>query len=804
MSGGKMTPGKTPVFVPKTTLQKLKLKGIFSVDNTIRKQAGKALLQNRQHNKFLANIIETSSQPFAVAYSDGRFSLINGAFERLTGYSADELAHIGWLTGLTPLEWQEIERQKLEELNQTGLPVHYEKEYMRKDGSRVPVELLVHRVNDAKGNPYYYSFITDITERKQTEQALRTSEEKLRLFFEHTPAAIAMFDREMRYIHASRRWLKDYGLGDRNIIGHSHYDVFPEISERWKQIHKRCLAGAVERRDEDLFPRQDGTTDWVSWEVLPWYESSSAIGGIIMATEVISFKKRAVDALRESEEKFRALFEQAGDNVFILDPTPVGGPVILDANQSACRMHGFTHEELVGKPISTLDDEENKLLVAERTARILTGERVIFETVHNRKDGSRFPVEVCAMRVDLAERPPLVFTIERDITERKQTEERLRKLTQRLNYHIENSPLGVIEFGADMRLIRWSGAAERIFGWKAEEVLGKRLEDFRWVYEEDKAQVDEVSSELQEGKNLRRFSANRNYRKDGSVAWCEWYNSSFLDESSNLRSILSLVLDVTDRKRLEDSLQQNRVMLESRVEERTAELREKDRLLLQQNRLAAMGEMINNIAHQWRQPLNALGLNIQRLLLFYNMGNFDKDFLQTSTEDAMKMILHMSQTIDDFRNFFKSDKDKIDFSVNQAVQQTVKLVEDSFKNNHIQIINQASDEIFANGYPNEFSQAILNIMQNARDALVEQKVSEGLVTVKVSVENSRAIVKISDNAGGIPKEIIDKIFDPYFSTKGVHGTGIGLYMSKNIIENNMGGKIAVRNIPGGAEFRIEI
>ena len=150
-----------------------------------------------------------------------------------------------------------------------------------------------------------------------------------------------------------------------------------------------------------------------------------------------------------------------------------------------------------------------------------------------------------------------VQTVMRDITERLGAEAEIRELSQRLTYHMEHSPLAVIEWGPDMRLTRWSGEAERMFGWQAQEVLGKRIEDFRWVYTEDTAHVEEVSQELQDGTNPRRFSANRNYRKDGSVIDCEWYNSSLLDDSGRLQSILSLVLDVSERKRAVEALRES-------------------------------------------------------------------------------------------------------------------------------------------------------------------------------------------------------------------------------------------------------
>jgi sensor domain CHASE-containing protein len=245
--------------------------------------------------------------------------------------------------------------------------------------------------------------------------------------------------------------------------------------------------------------------------------------------------------------------------------------------------------------------------------------------------------------------------------------------------------------------------------------------------------------------------------------------------------------------------------LEQRVMERTAELREKDRILLLQSRQAAMGEMIGNIAHQWRQPLSSLGCIIQSLPLMHEEGGLDLRSLEAVTEKCMGIILHMSQTIDDFRNYFKPDKEKSLFDVFQAVSRTVSFIEDSFKSLGIAIEVHADNSPVVNGYPNEYSQVLLNILINARDAFSERNTGEPKVTITITGENGRSVVTIADNAGGIPGNVIDKIFEPYFTTKGPDkGTGVGLFMSKGIIERNMGGRITVRTTEQGAEFRIEV
>lgn len=288
------------------------------------------------------------------------------------------------------------------------------------------------------------------------------------------------------------------------------------------------------------------------------------------------------------------------------------------------------------------------------------------------------------------------------------------------------------------------------------------------------------------------------------VTYWDWTLTPVKGPADEVTGLVYSLYETTARKRAEDELQQMNAFLEHRVQERTEELRQKDFLLMQQNRQAAMGEMINNIAHQWRQPLNGLGLQIQQLELFYEAGQFSKSILQQSVSGAMSLIKHMSSTIDDFRNFFRADKERVEFEVHTVITDAVKLVEASFNKHRIRVIIDCIDHPVIIGFPNEYAQVILNLLGNARDALIQLPNIDGCILVTVRQEHGGSVVTVSDNGGGIAEDIMAKIFDPHFTTKGPQGTGIGLFMAKTIVERNMHGSLSVTNAGNGAEFRIQV
>lgn len=253
-------------------------------------------------------------------------------------------------------------------------------------------------------------------------------------------------------------------------------------------------------------------------------------------------------------------------------------------------------------------------------------------------------------------------------------------------------------------------------------------------------------------------------------------------------------------------LNQLNLDLDKRVQEEVSKQSQQEKLLIQQSRFAAMGEMIGNIAHQWRQPLNAMGLVIQNLEVAYEMEMIDEKYINRVISKSNRLLDSMSKTIDDFRNFFKPNKKEEIFSIKSSLDVSMDIIKTTLDNNMINITENIDESLTIKGFPSEFSQVILNLLGNAKDALVENNDSNNrIININVFKDKKDVLFEISDNAGGIPLNIIDDIFDPYFTTKEEgKGTGIGLYMSKMIVENNMDGSLQVKNENAGATFFIRI
>jgi signal transduction histidine kinase len=248
-----------------------------------------------------------------------------------------------------------------------------------------------------------------------------------------------------------------------------------------------------------------------------------------------------------------------------------------------------------------------------------------------------------------------------------------------------------------------------------------------------------------------------------------------------------------------------RLKLENSVKDEEEKNRQKDKMLLQSSKLAIMGEMISMIAHQWKQPLASQRAILGSIKLKRRLGKLDNTHLEDSLELLDNLAVHMNSTIMDFSNFFKPNKDKKTFFIDTIINDSLSLLSNTMKLNSIEIDIKVQDNFKLHTFDGELKQVLLNIINNAKDALVENNINtQKIITISIFVKDNRGFIQVDDNAGGISDDIIDKIFEPYFSTKSKNGTGLGLYMSKVIVDEHLNGVLSVQNSDIGARFIIEL
>ncbi|HUW50525.1 MAG TPA: PAS domain S-box protein [Sulfuricella sp.] len=529
-------------------------------------------------------------------------------------------------------------------------------------------------------------------------------------------------------------------------------------------------------------------------DVLPAIHAFNDMAGKIEG--LLGSQQERENILKESEGRLHDITSSLGVGVCMLDRDCR----LNFMNPEAERLLGWSEAELFGKYMhlllhrrpgeveTTLDDcPIRRTNLAGKTYRSA-------DEIFVRRDGSTFFVSLVSapiLKNGVVTGSVMAFF---DITERRQAEEKLRKFSRALEQSANSVVIADLEGTIEYVNPRFCDAT----GYTMEEVIGQNpriLKSGETSHEE----YQQIWNTITAGDVWRGEFHNR--RKDGSLFWESASIAPIRNEKGQITHFVAVKEDITRRKEAEEQMKRLNETLEQRVHEEVACNREKDHMLIRQSRLAAMGEMIGNIAHQWRQPLNALGLLLANIKDAYAYNELDEVYLNESVARGRLYIDKMSTTIDDFRNFFKPNREKMPFSLAGTIRDALSVVEASFNSSNIVVTLNAEQDATTLGFPNEYAQVVLNILGNARDAIRDRGVQNGRIQIAVSRNETTAYVAIRDNGGGIPDEILEKIFDPYFTTR-ESGTGIGLYMSKMIIENNMNGRIEARNVVEGAEFRI--
>ncbi|HIK14668.1 MAG TPA: PAS domain S-box protein [Leptolyngbyaceae cyanobacterium M33_DOE_097] len=489
----------------------------------------------------------------------GQCVYVNDRWSEMNGKPAAAAMGSQWLETIHPDDRERINVEATEWVQtcRAGELYRNEARILRPDGSTIWFFCQMLPETDADGTiTGYIGTLTDISDRKQAEVALQENEATLKLFVKHAPIGIAMLDTNLNYVLASQCWVDNYKLDSiEAILGRSHYEIFPEIPEHWRQIHQKCLAGATEQCEAELFLREDGSTMWIRWEIRPWFTVKQKIGGIFIVSEDITERKQAEIKLRESEERYRALMEGASDAILIAD---LEGN-LLSGNRTAEKLLGYSRAEISQLTVDQIHpppDLDRHITLFSNI--FYTRSEQLLNTTVLHKDGTIIPVDITASLIEVGGKS-IVLGSFRDITERKAAELALRDSEARFRNYFEQALVGMAITSPTQKLIEVNDKLCEILGYSREH-----LTQLNWdalTHPDDLivnlANFEQVLSGQRDGYAMdKRF-----IRKDGEIIYASIAVRCLRKADSSVDYFIVLIQDITARKQAEKQLRESEASL---------------------------------------------------------------------------------------------------------------------------------------------------------------------------------------------------------------------------------------------------
>jgi len=597
---------------------------------------------------------------------------------------------------------------------------------------------------------------------RRVQAIAREKDDLLRLFLEHVPAAIAMLDREMRYLAASSRWMSDYNLGDRDLFGVSHYEVFPEVKPEWREMHQRCLQGEVARPGEERFERADGSVQWIRGEIHPWRDHSGEVGGIIMFTEVITEQKEAQLALRESQERLQDFLENAGD---LIQNVSLEGR-FLYANRAFRETLGYELEDLKGLSFFDVVRADLRAACLGLFARVVTKQTFGHLTTTLVGKGGR-EVEVEGSLHGRFEHGRVAdsWCIFRDVTERNRAQRALQLSEERYKDLVENASDIIYTHTPDGTMTSANAAVLRAYGYTLDELLGLNIASL----------VDPASLEVAR-ESIRRKTVGFTERsepyelltraKDGREIWLE-ISTRIVKEAGVPVAIHGIGRDVTERKKAEE------------------ERRHVERL---------KAEFVTMVTHELRTPLTSVKISLGMLAdgMAGELPGRARDVVKVADRNVGRLV-HL---INDIMALERLDAGRLEMQLEPVpVQEIIDLSLESVRAvaaaEGIGFEEPETQTAMVMGDRDRLVQVMVNLLGNA----VKFSPVGGHVRIAVTEEPGWVELNVTDSGRGIPTGQERVVFEPFrqltaSDAREKGGTGLGLAICKAIVEQH-GGAIGV-------------
>ncbi|WP_083477116.1 PAS domain S-box protein [Lacinutrix algicola] len=522
----------------------------MAIDVTEKKKAEQKLINSEKLFKRL-----TSNAPVGIYQTDkdGVCNYVNEEWMKYSELTFQESLGLGWSTAIHPEDKVRV-LSEWEQVVSSGGDLISDFRLLSKKGNTKWVSAKTTSLYNHNNELYgYIGTIVDVTERKKAEEKLINSEQLFRGLASNAPVGIFQTDKDGVCNYVNQEWINYSGIAFDEALGFGWSNaIHPEDKDRVLDVWEKSIIEETEYKTDLRFLDRKGETKWLSAKATGLYDVNNNLYGYIGTIVDITNRKEVEEQIIKSEKYLDSILNNIGDPVFVKDDQSR----ILLVNDAFCSVFNIEREAIIGETLAeSVSVEEREFFLKVDKQVLETGiENVSEETLTLAEKEPRIISTKKTRFIDVAGNLFLIGII-RDITERKKIEEEIRMAHQRLTTHLNNSPLAIIEWDRDFFVSKWSTQAEKIFGWKESEAIGKQLVDLDLVYEEDIPATDFIASELRNGKVKRNKIINRNNTKSGKVIYCQWYNSVLQSPDGQIETVLSLILDVTESKKADEEIQ---------------------------------------------------------------------------------------------------------------------------------------------------------------------------------------------------------------------------------------------------------
>ncbi len=785
---------------------------------------------------FATALLDAAAQPFLVSDLQANILRANRAFRELLGYDPGELERLK-VTEITPEPLRTNSEAARKRLLVEGRPLRYEKEYLSKDGRSVPVDLVADVFRDEQGQPIgFFSFITDISERKRSDEALRASEARFRHLFDEAPFGYHEIDEHGVVVSMNLTECEILGYNREEMLGRPIFDFIADEAQRAEA--RRAVAEKL-RGERPLHPfervyrRRDGRTLIVSIRERLRVGEDGRVVGLRSTVQDVTEQKQMEAALIASERKARALFEGIEDAVFVHD---LQGH-ILDANPAASRRLGYSREEFLQLTTRDIDADDFAEEFEQRIERQLRQGNLSCEGRHRTKDGRVIPIDINSSTIQYEDQTAILSVV-RDITERKALEETRRQFAEvqmrnaeemaaknralsesevRYRQLTEASLDAVVVADEQGQITLFNPAAEKAFGYKAEEIVGQPLNLILPGDDQTTCNGEGLRRDRQreQPRLVGRTMELRGLRKDGEEFPLELSLNAV--EGDDGIQYLGSIRDLTERQRMRD-------------------------MLVQTEKLASIGLLSAGVAHEINNPLAYVANNLAVLerdlkgvMDLINCYESTHEQLATVAPETLKQAEEIREDLDweyvrdNLGRLISRTRDGVQRVANivqnlrslartappkkeeaylpDLVAVALEMVRGKLRRSNIKIEVEVPPKLSTVPcVSTQIGQVLLNLLINAAQAIQSAERAEGgCVRIVFRDLQESQIVEVIDNGSGIDAADLPKLFDPFFTTKVVgEGTGLGLSISHGIITGH-GGQIEVESqIEQGTCFRVTL